>query len=569
MADNFRIKGTSLTLKDGTEITAPSNIYRSPFGGIRSEANGRAIAELNATLGTELQGGPIYLSPDGLLTNTPNGAPIARVSGGGNYITWPANSLVCFGQSGQSNSLGTSTTPTINTGPLADAYQFIGVPCRPPQDAFLPTVTDSLSGLTNGGREVHGWTAVKTLIAEIGNTDPWLYWPHGIGSRTIAELSKGSVAYTNGLQEIANLNARAAELGKTAFVPLLGWIQGENDASEGTPPATYKAQFNQLTADYTADIGAETGQSKVDFLLQGTGGQNNHEIAIAQLELSRENANVHFANPRWPYIFLFPDDIVHLTNEGNIVVGVDFGLASLEVIRNGKTRALQPLSYQAIGTTIEITMDVYTLPMVIDERFGVIPGKGISYTKSNTQEIVPSISVSGNKLILDIGEPPEYDAVIEFGKDQSLGYSMIALRDSSTYPTGIPSYPEALNWCVEDRHILTEGEGGVEPVDNIWIYDDPITATVEDTGRLPGAGSFTGIFDVGQTYEVTLSWTNANGGSFKYNMGNAGVTVPTAGVPDGFITFQITPTASGRHDIVNTGNLFAGTIFDIVTVAVA
>ena len=191
-----------------------------------------------------------------------------------------------------------------------------------------------------------------------------VYRTHGKGGRTIAQLSKGTVPYANGVVQLQRAKEIAALYGYDLDASAWLWTQGETDRATGTTRAAYLAALQTLKADWQADVQSVLG-SKVEPVLildqlAAATNEDASDIALAQLDMV-EAGLAYISTPKYwlngDYGYV---DSVHLTALGYDVLGEMQALAYRRILEEGNTsyRGLRPLSATLTGDTIDIVFDV-------------------------------------------------------------------------------------------------------------------------------------------------------------------------------------------------------------------
>ncbi|SDC31428.1 hypothetical protein SAMN05444678_102278 [Sphingomonas sp. YR710] len=156
-----------------------------------------------------------------------------------------------------------------------------------------------------------GQTIAETALATLSwlrlrraglasDTSRFIAYAAGMSGKSIAELSKGtSPDYYRRLGDGATIaKSIATGLGEAIREGGLIYLQGEQDGSLGTAPATWKTAFRQLRSDHHADttlgVFGQTGEPQVPVYIQqicGAGiiSPGGLDIANAQLDLALED----------------------------------------------------------------------------------------------------------------------------------------------------------------------------------------------------------------------------------------------------------------------------------------
>jgi len=353
---------------------------------------------------------------------------------------------------GQSLSVGATATTilsvsqpyyntTFNTGPRQDTAATGVVPLveqfnNPSADGYTNRGETHCSGMAN--------YASLTMLKENGiNPQEHIIFAStaGHGGYTIDQLKKGSAWYSVLLDHVTK--AKSLNAGKSYHVPVVPWIQGENNAVSGglqTPYTTYKAALARLQTDVDADIKAITAQvDPVRFITyqMSYAAATWPDIAKAQLDLARENDNFMLATPM--YHFPYAGDRVHLTNIGYKWMGAYFGRAYKQYMIDGrKPDFINPLSAYLKDNKIYIKFDVPTLPLQIDTTtLANTANAGFKVMNGAAEVVISDVSASGDTVIIQLASAPTSDVKVRYALDY-LGAGLIItggasgnLRDST------------------------------------------------------------------------------------------------------------------------------------------
>jgi len=483
--------------------------------------------------------------------------------------------LYVIPESGQSLSIGTGTSAPIFADELAGAYLFNGIdPWGSREHLIADSQVVSLKPYKERySRQTHGYTMLRSLKDGIADGDELLYMPFGIGARALVDLGRGTEAYNNFLIMLQVVVARAAEVGASVVFPFVGLIQGESNSA--TLRASYVAQQRPYQDAFLEDIAKITGQPTLAMLIDQTGANYCREVAKAQFQYTQENDDAYLSCPKYPLNRLYykdSSDVVHLNADGYNIQGDYRGLAGKGIIAKEGSKCLEPIAYNIVGDDLHITLNVPVPPMVIDITvMPEAPSYGIMLIKPDLTEVLPTVTISGDKLILDAGEP------ITSGWTVDCGFT---LDDSATHPSGeklpctnirdsqdIPSSAAGYtlhNWIVQFDYVVSEQDIVVEPVEppvvaNLWIHDDPITfdGTESTTASVPtGFKSDLELGDYAVSFDV-----NGDGGSLRFRIGDDSV-FPTGATAINE-TMTVTSLDIKRFGFYQFSN-FIGTISNIV-----
>ncbi|MCU4331945.1 hypothetical protein [Acinetobacter pittii] len=257
----------------------------------------------------------------------------------------------------------------------------------------------------------------------------------GHGGYTIDQLKKGSAWYSvfiNHVNKAKELNA-----GKTYHVPVVPWIQGENNAyslGEQTPYAVYKAALAQLQADVSSDIQAITSQvDPVRFITyqMSYAAATWPDVAKAQLDLVRESENFMLSTPMYHFPYAVADS-THLTNIGYKWLSAYIGRAYKQYMIEGrKPDFINPLAAQIIGNQITIKFEVPTLPLQIDtSTLASTTNAGFKVMNGSSEIPITSVTALDDTVILQLTSAPTSPVKVRYALDY-LGTGLIIREGAS------------------------------------------------------------------------------------------------------------------------------------------
>lgn len=285
-------------------------------------------------------------------------------------------------------------------------------------------------------------------------------------------------SYLNLVQGIYFANKKVLASGKTFNVPVLCWVQGEASSDKADTIATYESKLLQIFGDLNMDIKAITGQSNdVQFIIYQNSsfaiyqvptspsyipGGYFEGVPLACLKVAREQSNVRFGCPLYPYSpSQDSGDKLHLSNAGYTLMSSNFAVQAKRAITDKSEKIVfYPsnilISNNSTNYFVRVKFDVPVKPLVIDTTgddglnmhgHGLQPNYGFSILNGST-EIITSVRLSGeDTVVLTCSENPS-------GK--SLTYALTGvlgggnLRDSqgdSIKTTFSNTQYRVDNWC--------------------------------------------------------------------------------------------------------------------------
>ena len=226
---------------------------------------------------------------------------------------------------------------------------------------------------------------------------------HGRNGRTIAQLSKGSLYYSNLLTAVASSKAEAARLGLTYRVPFVDWIQGEADRNMAQ--ATYLAALLQLQSDLDTDIRAASGQSEpVPMLLDQISNFTNYGLVSSFVPLAQLQAALDYpdrfacAGPK--YWVPSNTDGTHLTGDSYTRIGCMHMRAAEALIRGGRWLPTHAISAVRTGAVVVVRFHTPSGPLTVDTGNVSDPGNwGIRYVDDASSAVVEKVRLLGENLL--------------------------------------------------------------------------------------------------------------------------------------------------------------------------
>ncbi|NQD72911.1 hypothetical protein [Pseudomonas sp. CM27] len=226
---------------------------------------------------------------------------------------------------------------------------------------------------------------------------------HGRNGRTIAQLSKGSLYYSNLLTAVASSKAEAARLGLTYRVPFVDWIQGEADRNMAQ--ATYLAALLQLQSDLDTDIRAASGQSEpVPMLLDQISNFTNYGLVSSFVPLAQLQAALDYpdrfacAGPK--YWVPSNTDGTHLTGDSYTRIGCMHMRAAEALIRGGRWLPTHAISAIRTDAVVVVRFHTPSGPLTVDTGNVSDPGNwGIRYVDDASSASVSKVRLLGENLL--------------------------------------------------------------------------------------------------------------------------------------------------------------------------
>lgn len=418
---------------------------------------------LKAAVGLRDDGTAVVKS---LELGTLNGVAVSALiagSGGGAAKTYRSrfpseiNMLLSYGQS---LAVGTDGIPAISLSQRFNNIRMAGgvrtQDSGTPYTGFIPLVEQDAATL--GETPISG--ATDAVIELIASEDGIAFDDHafqllgsapGAGGTAIAGLDTGSAPFNRFVADVqAGYDLSQAEQ-KSFKVGAFFWTQGESDYINSTPKATYKSLFVALRNDLEVAVQGISGQAEplacISYQTQGHaiyGFAGNPYIAVAQLEVSRENANHYVACPLY-----WSTQSVHQSAANYKRLGAYYGLAYKRIVIDGEDwKPVQPEQVDQQGTVIYLRFNVPTGKLVIDNAFRAAqPSSGFSVVDSvGTTVAISSVEITGLDTVKIVTATSATGGRVRYGFGSG-GNLRDTQGDTIVFdPAGL-NFP-LHNWCV-------------------------------------------------------------------------------------------------------------------------
>lgn len=328
----------------------------------------------------------------------------------GNYDA-EINMFICYGQSWSTgyDVRAITTTPRydnlmLDTGIMNNPLNDLSVTATSFVPAVERTGKSSPTGQTVGETPVTAqMNVVKQLMeSEDGLTVNDLSYQllgtaPGMGSKSLAQLSKGTDYYTRLIAQVQQAHDIATAMGKRLVVQAFSWVQG---AIGSGLTGTYAENLEKLRLDIDADVKAITGQTQDVKCITWQSFMINPSVTAKSVYNDYVGASETYPNIICAGATYQLDNIrdanLHLTAEHNDLMGALFGVAYKRTIIDGeKFEPLKPISANHTGKILYVKFNVPQRPLVLDtESFGEVTNKGFHlYAADNTKKTIVDVAV--------------------------------------------------------------------------------------------------------------------------------------------------------------------------------
>ena len=325
----------------------------------------------------------VLLSVFSLMLTMPTGVPsvsaVDSALNGDDVI----HLFICYGQSW---STGYDATPVITNSPRYDNLMLdTGIRNANIDDmsavatSFVPAVESQVIEMVNGVQRRLGETPVSAQMNMVKQLieaeDGWavmdssyqlLGTAPGMGSKTLAQLEKGTDYYARLIEQVRQANRIANGMGKRLVVEAFSWVQGSLGRS-----GNYADALEQLRLDIDTDVKTITGQTEVVKCITWQSFIYNKSLRAKQVynqyvgasqtypHIICAGATYHLNNVRVANL--------HLDSESQDWLGAYFGVAYKRTIIDGeKFEPLQPIGSHIDGNSLYIKFHVPYGSLVFD-----------------------------------------------------------------------------------------------------------------------------------------------------------------------------------------------------------
>jgi hypothetical protein len=383
---------------------------------------------------------------------------------------WDIELIVYYGQSNNAGFIG---TPVINRLPSAThlgsaAGAWDAINGIADIGALIET---ELAATANGARGEYGGYALTDRLDDEwepydGSKPVYLFLSSAIGSKTYANLAKGSAHIPSGLSvnawdymfaQIGHIKDYADGNGLTIGCRAVYWDQGE--ANTGEAAASVTSNLTQLQVDFDTDIKALFTQSEDVHLFIAQTSYNMVGVAateyqaLGQLEAADENL-IHMVSPKYgtPPGFVHVESSpvqAHENSYGKCYYAYLFAESMIDEFIGSGNKSLKIVSVSSSADVITLTFDAKTenLPIVLDKTaFGKVTNFGFSITNASGATVTNVIShgntvyltCSGSltagastlRYALDYNRPDVATSLLNAGagnlRDSNQGFKMVA-----------------------------------------------------------------------------------------------------------------------------------------------
>lgn len=481
---------------------------------------------------------------------------------------------------GQSLSVGAKGLPPISisqpynnltwdVGPKASKIGGL-VGRNPGMLAFKPLVEDNLAadgGTNRGETPCSGCANEASLRLQVdAGIDPAdhviLVSTAGHGGYSITQLEKGAAWFSLVQDHIIQAKSVSDGLSKTSAMHALCWLQGEQDAYNGTMSReTYKSKLTSLRNDVEKEAVAAFWQTHPVHLLTyqlSYKAAEYPEMALAQLELCKEDELCHLVTPTYH----LPHDVdgTHLTNLGYLWIGKYYGRAYAQIVQGMAPIWIEPVSAKAEGNIIEVECNT-AYPLVVD-RANLAPTQddGFKVLDAMGAKAITDISIRDERFICIVLDSPLVgEGVVRYALDYMapnlsiLGGASGNIRDTAPGSFGhdgkeyplfnvLPHFELAININTQeppiDESVFSGGK--MTTVSGEWaklsfvqlLAGQDTSITVEEVSATSEAGGAITMEEGSLVYRSAAHFTGEDSFSVVLSDGQQGVIAVTVKTAD-------------------------------------
>ena len=353
-------------------------------------------------------------------------------------------------------AVATSFVPAVEvTGWSSDAHnQKVGETPVTAQMHIVKQLMESEDGLT-----------VNDISYQLLGTAP------GMGSKTLAQLEKGTDYYARLIAQVQQAYDIAAAMGKRLVVQAFSWVQGSLGRT-----GDYAEALEQLRLDIDTDVKAITGQTQDVKCITWQSFIYNTTLRAKQVYDQYVGAADTYPNIICAGATYHLDNVraanLHFTSESQDWLGAYFGVAYKRAIIDGEDfEPLKPTKASKSGKILYVKFNVPQRPLVFDtERLTEAPNKGFKlYATDGTEKAITEVAiVSPDTVKIVCADDVAGTDRLTYGEITADTYQWVSdnhgnLRDSQgehiRYESGAGNLLPLHNWCVIFDKTITELEG--------------------------------------------------------------------------------------------------------------
>ncbi len=332
--------------------------------------------------------------------------------------------FICYGQSW---SVGYDAAAITTEARYDNLMLDTGIKNNPLSDlsvtatAFVPAVEFSgKNSDTASYKQTTGETPVsaqmnmvKQLMEDEDGLDmtvvsyPLLGTAPGMGSKTLAQLSKGTDYYNRLVAQVQQAHMIATVMDKRLVVEAFSWVQGSLGSGL---KGTYAANLEQLRLDIDTDVKAITGQTEDVKCITWQSYIYNKNLRAKQVynqyvgaaetypHIICAGATYHLDNVRAANL--------HFTSESQDWLGAYFGIAYKRTILDGeKFEPLKPIAANTRGNELLVKFHVPYGSLVFDGDYfadaaNEVPNEGFRlYAADGTEKTITDVSITSSDTV--------------------------------------------------------------------------------------------------------------------------------------------------------------------------
>lgn len=223
---------------------------------------------------------------------------------------------------------------------------------------------------------------------------------HGRGGYTIAQLSKGTLYYSNMMTAITAAKAECDRRGVGYEVPFMHFRQGE--ANREAAAGYYYGMLQQLQSDFEADVKAITGQAgRIPLIIEqlsnitSYAGYTTSNVIFEELQVSLDFPD-RFICSGPSYHLEHATDGTHMKAPEYMRLGCGDARAAKGVLEGGRFIPVSATTAKRSGNKVLLDFYVPFPPLVFDTVNVLDPGNyGFRWVDSTSSASVTAVRLSG------------------------------------------------------------------------------------------------------------------------------------------------------------------------------
>jgi hypothetical protein len=403
-----------------------------------------------------------------------------------------------FVVAGQSNAEGRGTNNQVYTSPSLSlkaglfGNDDVWKELVDPTDSWINQIDSVSNDDPNAAGSV--WPNLATYILADQNI-PVAFIPSAKGGSTITDWQPDNTDHNNRTTLYGSMHRRILAAG--GHVKAILFLQGENDATDGTSTTSYKALLNTFANAVYDDFGVKTSLAQIGRRAT-VSDDNVNNIRVAQRELwdeGEEGLNHIVSGPTLYDVPVSSTDDVHFIDDASLQTIAKRWWSALKADFYGGTDGRGPQLSSATrsqdGTMLYLTFTDDTLPL--------IPTTNIEgFRVKNDGVVVPIASIDrirDDQLQITLSSAATDSVTVSLGFGSDDGYNVLVPTDSTQYRLPAEffiNYPVTLIGSSPSKQV-SSGSGG-------YYIPMPVSSSSPTSTSSPDVGTSISVCSPGDIF---------------------------------------------------------------------